>query len=782
MVIRSTWAGVLLPLCFFSALVLGQSGIDGQPRYRETAQIELPRTEQASLGSESDSLIARIGISGVWKLGHPCTVAVRIPDYSKVDSNSQSSGWIPEVVEITTVDGDSVEVAYRRRIESTDHDRIKSGQSLELTVPIRIGRVQSVISASLLDSRGNVTDRQDYTLPADSGLSPTQPLIVTIGGTAGVEDLVRTSADGQQRSISVVNIDEARQLPVSALEYAPVDLLVLATASKDLLNQMEVRHWAAIDEFIKNGGACVISLGDTGDELRRFPHLINWLPGELLGQGIIRSPAALESLVNTDQAIQPFPATIWQSTRGQTRLTLSDSLGKQTAWWVAVPHGFGTIQVIASDLGHTSFAQWKHRRLLWERLVAAYLDKTDLESVKSGGGSNTDSYLGYNDLTGQLRATLEQFAGVQVVSFSQIAAILIGLVILIGPVDYFISVKWLKRPHLSWPLAGGILLVCSLALVWGYRQLRPDQIMTNTAGILDVDSQTGRAVGHQWSHIYSAEARLISVESKSRFTGTPIRLDWQGLPGAGLGGLQSSMLIERGMPAYQINLSSGSGTRIEEMGIPAAGSKSLYATWVEQLPLITIENASVSQPSQRVTGSAMVATLREMSTVDQLEGAIINPLHVDLRDAALFYHRWYYALKSRMPSGDRIMLSSQIIPRDISRRLNKQQEMDGKLTSSRWDPSDRGQLDRLLELMMFHKAATGKNYTSLTHRYQPILDHSNLLETSYAILVGRLDASPAELQIEESNDKSTFTGNREVPQTESNRTWVRILLPVITGK
>lgn len=812
------WSGSLPPISPSSACAQTNSQASGAASADNPVGLERSGELTAATTPSSGSLILKFGFGGIYKLGHPCAITIRVPDvvtkkyanrssFSNVlnesyegdsgnqrlatqdapdtgDQDAQGNSTAQEIgsVEITTVDGDAVEVVYRHRATMGQLSDMADDGQPAIVVPIRIGRANSILSARWIDSQQLEVAREDRVLDEANGLSPTQPLVLNIGNSLGVEDLIRTSADGSAKSVSVLNVTRAADLPQSHLEYSPVDLLVISTADLGLLRAIRPAQWQAIDDYIRRGGGCILSLGTTADELRSFPRLMNWLPGPLQGEGSIRQPAPLESLVSTDQPVQPFPALILHANRGSNRLTLTDALGKSTSWWVSMPHGFGTIQIIASDLGHASFSQWKHRRLLWERLASDYFEKSELESVKASGGSNVDSYLGYNDLTGQLRATLEQFPGVPVVSFSQVAAVVVGLMILLGPVDYLISVRWLKRPHLSWPIAAGILLVSCLGLTWVYHLLRPDQILINTARIIDLDAQSGRLDGHQWSHVYSAKARKVEVSARTTFTDSPIRLDWQGLPGSGLGGLQSAMQFEQGMPTYHIDVDKDGGSRILDVGIPAAGTKSVYATWTEQLP--GISGSGTSMPKEHPAGIGLAVEgsatlLQELPNVDQLEGVIVNPLNVDLRDAALYYHRWHYALKSRMPAGDRVTLSAQMIPRDVSRRLNRQQEKDGKLTTARWDPADRGQLDRLLELMMFHKAATGRNYTSLTHRYQPYVDHSNLLNTNYAILVGRLDSPPTELQVAAKyilNDPDS-----QIPiQAVTDRTWVRIMLPVGT--
>ncbi len=702
-------------------------------------------------------IIGNIGFNGIWKLGQPCAVKIQIPS---------NLGRPVSAVEITTLDGDAVEVVYRHELNNPT--------SREVAIPIRIGRRQSVITARLVDSEGNVLVSEDRELTDQEGLFPTQPIILALGSSMGVEELVRSvrlNADHQHPSISVVEIKEPGLLPQSWLEYQAADLLIISTSDSELLSGIDAWQWTAIDNWICRGGGCIVSLDPAKDPFEVLEPLRAWLPGKLQGECQILRPAALESLVSTDMPLSSFPAVLFQAESGRSQLSLNDSQGRTTNWWVTTPYGFGSIQLVASNLDHPSFAQWKHRRLFWQRLIEPYFEKSILDGTQLTNQSNANSYLGYNDLTGQLRSMLEQFPGVSVISFSQIAAMLVALLLLIGPVDYLISVRWLKRPYLSWIFSGGILLSSSIGLAWYYRALRPDQVMVNSAQIVDIDTQTGRADGHIWGHVYSAQARQVSAEAKSNWSGLPIWLDWQGLPGSGLGGLESQMRLERGMPAYEIQYAcheaaggahQAPASRLHGFGIPVAGTKSFVGAWFENLP--------------DVVGEGNRSELRELPSVDQLEGLLVNPLKVDLRDVMVFYHQWFYWIKSRMTPGDRVTMSSDDVPRDIARRLNRYKETDGKVSASQWDPAGRDEVDRLLELMMFHQAATGQNYTSLMHRYQPILDHSHLLASDYAILVGRLDSPP-------SNLKLSFEGMDLTPiHTGIDKTWVRILIKVDASK
>ncbi len=702
------------------------------------------QTAMAEPSDDQSGIQVRLGLGDTWKLGHVCPVRIAIPSSLR----SAASG-----VEVTSVDGDGVELVYR--------SPVRSGSASVSWVPIRIGRQTATLEVRVVDADGGVL--AEVEMRADevaTGLSSAQPLIVALGSSMGVEQLSRTSADGKSATFSTSVITSPDQLPPHWDDYSSCELIVISTRDPQFLQNISKQQWEAIDRWIRRGGGCIISLGAEATQLSSLQSLVNILPGKITGVSQVTNPGPLESFIATaEEPIDAFPVSLVELRSGtHAKLSLSDRIARRVPWWVVYAHGHGTIRFIASDLEHPSFAQWPDRRLLWERLLKPYVDHALLEG--SGGETQVgdSSYLGYRDLVGQLRATLDVFPSVRVVSFGQIAALLVAILLLIGPVDYFVSVKWLRRPDFSWYLAGTLLLAITAGLTWWYGSIRPDDVRINSAQIIDIDSVTGAVNGRLWSHVYSGSARRLNIEALNSDAQIPVRLGWQGLPGRGLGGLLSQFNTNRGMPAYGVHIDANGQTRLEGVGIPAAGTKCLFATWTDSIDLTA------------------ASELKEISGVDQIQGQLVNPLNVDLKDPMVFYHNWYYRLDSRIPARQAVTISQDTVPRDLARRLNGRQALGQDDATTRWDPADRGSLDRLLELMMFHKAAAGQTYTSLMHRYQPQVDHSNLLETDHAILVGRIDEPPVTIRVTAS--EANGAGAQPQVRDDVSRTWCRITIPV----
>ncbi|MFN3191510.1 MAG: hypothetical protein ACE361_13460 [Aureliella sp.] len=745
-------------MIWLSAVAVGCSAQEG------ASAIEQP------IEASSGPIRLTVGFEGKLKLGHVCPLRIEI---------SQEVRDEARMVQAFTSDGDGVAIKYQLPLEPEP-----SLFNRVVWLPIKVGRANVPVRVQVLDTVGSVIAADEVSAEELEILDSDQPFALAVGSSMGLEELFRRNADGSDSNFSYALISDPSLLPPTARDYSSFDIVILACQDPTLMQSIGPR-WGAIEAWVEAGGGCILSLSEVvAKELERsgddaddgLSVLKRLLPGPVQGTGAIADPGVLESLVAraTDDPLGRFQAALFDVEGsldgGAVDLAMSDTLSRTTAWWTTKPIGQGTVRVVASDLDSEAFDEWDARKLLWERLVAPYWERDLLENKLSQEDSRDSSYLGYNDLVGQLRASLDLFGGIREVSFSEIAAILVGILTLIGPLDYFLSVKWLKRPDLSWYFAGSVLMLATVGLTWYCLSVRPNGVLVNSVQIVDIDSESGKLRGAIWSHVYSGVARKVDLQSE--LTGdvsgqlgttseasppqedTGVLLDWQGLPGGGLGGLNAQLSTDRGMPEYSATLTSRNSSVLNEVGIAAGGTKCLYGSW----------NSSIA-----IDGAFQ---LSELPGVDQLSGEFRNPLNVDIRDAVLFYHNWFYRLNSRIPAGDRVVIASDTIPKGIARKLNERTLVQDKVASTKWNPADRESVDRLLELMMFHKAASGRNYTSLYHRYQPHVDHSNLLSTETAFLVCRLDVPLAKIKVAGVEEDSL-----DVEQ-KLDRTWCRIAIPI----
>ena len=198
------------------------------------------------------------------------------------------------------------------------------------------------------------------------------------------------------------------------------------------------------------------------------------------------------------------------------------------------------------------------------------------------------------------------------------------------------------------------------------------------------------------------------------------RLDWFGQPGKGIGGFESSVTSQLGLPDYSIR-GFTPGSFINGLGIPTAGTKALEYAWIEQ-----IQFPDQSNGLSTVSGKD-----------DLLQGSFANPLNVDLLDGVLYFSGRAYSIPGRIRPGERVPISTSI-PKDIMRRLQRKAFVAGQEQGVAWNPLDTDNLERLSELMSFFRSAGGTAYTGLEHRYLASLDCSELLKLDRAILFARL--------------------------------------------
>ena len=275
---------------------------------------------------------------------------------------------------------------------------------------------------------------------------------------------------------------------------------------------------------------------------------------------------------------------------------------------------------VALDLDKPPLAQWLGRNRFLEHL----LDRRAQPAGHSGldEGPQQGTRLGFVDLTGQLRGVLDQFDGVQIIPFWLVATLALVYIAALAGLTYWVAVRWLQRPAVAWvilPIA--IVLFLAIAYAMAYRAKGTGRKL-NQIDLVDVDAEEGHVRGTTWFNVFSAENALLDlridpsypaertgVEFKSTSVYVPL-LAWLGLPGGGLGGMNSRAVnLPLFDEPYRIDPLTGTMT-----GVPlsAWSTKSFVARW---------ESA----------GGGIESALTESSD-GRLRGSIANHLNVPLTD------------------------------------------------------------------------------------------------------------------------------------------------------
>jgi hypothetical protein len=573
------------------------------------------------------------GFDGAYKVGVWTPVRLTIDSDEAIDAS----------IELTTPDGDGVPVIYR---DDSGPLALAAGET-SLVRYVKFGRSGGPLTVALYEAgkgakgerSGEPVFEQTYRRPSIApGLSSGDELIVTVGDDVGLDETIRRRRRSGQ-GLRHVAVRDPAALPDRWYGYEAVDVLVVADSSAELLPKLSSAQFAAIHEWVLQGGRLVFAAGASGQRLLAADSPWRLLaPGEFRAVEVARRTGDLETYAGAtarlDKATGPASAlrvARLVNVRGKVEAYEGRSPTDEP-WIVRFPLGFGEVTFVAIDLAAPPISTWPDRPQLVAKLLHESFERASQSSQPERSGRGRQP--GYEDLSAQLRGSLDQFQGVRVFAFSAVAALLIAYILLIGPADYFLLKRFnkLEWTWLSFPLVvlGFCLLAWALSAQWRSPRLRLNQL-----DLVDVDLEHSRLRGVSWTHLYSPrnEAFDLSLEMKLPVQGQPspagALLSWQGSPEEGRGVMNGQGMAAPFSRPYLITIPSAGDASttppsIEGVPVQISATKSLIGTWWGD-----------------VEGGEAKLTVDENG---MLHGQIANPLDVDLVDCRIFFGRLAYQI------------------------------------------------------------------------------------------------------------------------------------------
>ncbi|MGM0485359.1 MAG: hypothetical protein ACQESR_01165 [Planctomycetota bacterium] len=703
----------------------------------------------------------RVGVSGAYKLGHwiPVWLTIR-------GGEDGFSG----AVELSTVDSDNVNARF---MASSDPPlEVKPGEQWSGWRYLKAGRLAGPIRVQLRGEAGSIVASRMV-----ENVSPhpsTWQWVITTGADVGVDDAKAFLARMTDQPVVATLLTDPGGFPDDWIGYEGVNVIVVPTGTESVLEALEARQFAALMRWLRLGGRLVMSGGRRAETLFAPNHRFHAIrPGRIVELDPYWKASGLE---NFAQAAEPIRLSeesrlaVFSDLRGRALCFEGAGGPHDRPMIVQYPIGFGTVTYVAVDLELPPIRDWPARPRLLARLLRGGGEDEDSGGGDDGGGQVT--HLGFEDLTGQLRAAMDQFPGVTLVQFSWIAAIIAVYIVLAGPIDFF-GLRRLGRPLWTWitfPLV--VLLFCGLA-IWLSHSWKGSRAQLNQVDIVDIDLDDQLVRGTTWTNLYSPRSTKLDIavkpvvswprpESPADMEREPrVLLSWQGLPGRGLGGMNASATV--GMPRDEyvvryplFSARAGKGGGIEGLGIYPASTKGLLARWA---------SAADIDSNTRLTTDQF----------DLLEGVVTNPLDVELTRCSVYYQNWAYPLPGPLAPGETVRIRNAQ-PLDLRWKLTGRSVEGMGEKRSPWRGDNLSEVDRLLSLLMFHGAAGGRVYTGLTHRYQSFVDLSRHLRNGRAILVGRGKQPASRLTANRSGrDEPTSVMDRDARR---HWTYYRIMIPV----
>lgn len=701
----------------------------------------------------------RIGFDGAYRLGSWTEVEVQLRGGSKP---------VAGLVEITAADSEGVSVS----VSTPANELITAppGELVTCRLTIRPGQQGAPISIRWLTHAGDVLASRVFyagggSADFPSGLPAVNRLVVTLGTDRGVSDLVRGEESSHASSATVaIQLDDAASLPTQWYGYEGVDLVVLSTSRPSHFAGLMAhdQRVAALHRWIELGGRLTIFAGANGAEmLQAEGPLAPLLPGRFEAVVPLREAQPLETFSGTATVIDPTRAGATTAIVSGQQFQLPvprliEVEGQILAFGGPSPAdlplvvrsrvGLGEITFVAVDPDASPLGDWAGRINLVRQAL-------QWPSPLPGAEPLTSAYSEHEDLVDRLRRVLDSsLVGVGVIHFSWVALAVILYVAFIGPGDFFLVKRGLKRMQSTWitfPLA--VVAVC-VAAYWASHRAKGSALRVNQVEVVDVDVASGEARGSVWTHFFNPRVARRDLHLTPRFAGRPLAsrrdllVGWIGSTGFGLDGMQGRRgqlgIFDRG---YSL---SPTLDAILNLPLQQWSTRTIAGRWTAQIekPL----EASLSEASDNM-----------------LVGTVSNRTGLKLEDCVLMHANWAYQLAD-LDDGSTAAVDRATPPRTVRTALIARDEGQ-RDAAPRLDPL-AATAPEIVYAMMFYDAIGGRAYAHAAHRYQSFLDLSRLLRGDQAILLARVA----------DNAGSTWTADDDPLASDVDRRWLyyRFVIPL----
>ncbi|MBL8890766.1 MAG: hypothetical protein JNL67_12375 [Planctomycetaceae bacterium] len=713
-----------------------------------------PKSSRESTLRESTTsrqLEVEIGVEGHVRLG--CWAEMRI----KCEPAPEGS----EVL-IRAMDSDGNAVDYRWPLTRID---LSAGDGTCVYLGLfRIGRRDQPIEVTVRDPSGAVWAGVTIS-PDDSGLrvhSANDRLWLYLGPELELRrSLGWVENDPQAGAYRLLHLKRADALPMTVWGWDSFERFVGCSDGQVWPQELQDGQRTALGHWLFSGGRVSLALRASWESLFGANGTFrDWLNGQTAQPSSTTDSSQIELFVTSrTQLIQDPKKQSLAFIGFDTKIDQANLAVGGKPVLIRNVCGLGQLDLLGFNPQDELFEKWPSLGAL----LTKWLDYRKPEAVRLA------TTYGYSDVTGRLRSALEQFSRVQVISFTAVALIILGFVALLVA-DYFFLKHLLREMKWAWITLPICCVSACIATYFLYRYAKPDKYQLNQVELIDIDGTgglrrssgtestlaqpTASATGRVWASLYSPGTDIVDlnvggVRSLS-LTLTESNLGWLGLPGTGLGGMESANRLSGLSGTYEISgrweSTSASGrptlqTHIAGMPLHVASSRVVTGSWSANFP-------------------ALKSELRRQAGRDRLSGTFTNPLPFELKDCLIVYGSWGYRLNRPLAAGETIDLapgSNQAKPEsfeDWLRRPNPNVD----------------DLYRNLELLMFYEQAGGVSQSRLLPGYQNRIDLSHVSRSDRAVLIGRHEGYFTELQL----DGQPFTEE----QRDRHATTFRIIFPV----
>jgi hypothetical protein len=670
-----------------------------------------------------------IGFAGHYKLGY------WVPVFVSLDCQGRGG---PLTIELTVPDGDGVPSTTTAELLPND---FSASGTTEVELYCKIGRRDGEFSVVVREAERTVA-RTRYLLEefGHPPLPSDAQLLLAIGETPNILRAVSEDAMRKRANVTLAQITADDHLPSEWFGYDCVDQVIVAGSRPEItLLTDHPDSTDALIAWIRIGGNLLLSIGPGAEHfLKPEGPLAVLAPGRFVELASSRQLNALETFAEaTDPLIkeddrgraEDFSIPFFEPGRGTVLITNSSGL-RRVPLLIRRALGFGQVTLLAMDLEQPEFANWNGTRKLVGRLLFGATGDREQELKQT---SSALAHTGYDDLAGQLRAALDRFEaqGVRFIPFELLFLLGVVYLLLIAPGDYFFLKRFVGRMHLTWITFPLLVVLISTGTYFFARAMKGDRRLVNQAELVDIDVATGQIRAACWFSIFSPQtdrydlsARCVlptvqaekegkegvELQAASKRKEGQLLLSWMGLPGTGLGGMESPISAPQSQLGYLY------GPQLATMrGVP--------------IPIWSTKCFTARYQGQNQTTLRAELSVRESHFDPRIRGSITNLLTTTLDNCILLHEGWVYPLGTIKP------MQTVRVGKDISIRTVR----NYLARLGPWDmetDTERNEISRIFERMTFYHAADSTEVIPLKNAYLKDVDITPLLEDQSAVLIG----------------------------------------------
>lgn len=651
---------------------------------------------------------------------------------------------------------------------------------------VKIGDESPTIDLALESSSGTLA-RQTITPNSQVLLAPQSPqtaIVVGLGSPAGLLDLNQADSGLASFRHHVALINRVSELPRQWFAFESIDALVMTTADAKVLDALDDEHRDAIRSWVRQGGRLVVSIGGNW-QVASKSFLADMLPARIDG---LEQAQRLGSEVRAIEILAGGKKPLEVGDNGIQVLQLSDIRGKvlpairrdQPTRPVVVQaaYGLGAVTLIGFDVESSPFREWEGRSEFWFNLLGLQRDQADMSKPRYKYG-----YLGASqDVGGWIDRQLDRFSDVSTVPFSAVAILILGYILLIGPIDYLLLKRGFGKLELTWITFPIWVVAVSVAAYYAAYWLKGDDLRVNRIEFLDVDAGSSTLRGKNFVSIFSPVIERYSVATRP---GLAAGGTWQEL-GAGRSPVDrvTSWLgnvaeMRRGpapsggfFGSGRYDFATPDPTAVLQAPIKVWSVKTFTSEWLAKAdPVLDLELHR---------GNAL-------SLEPELAGNLTNRLPTAIRNAVLLWGDYAFLLGS-LPAANGSHTST------VKLALSMQKPLSTFLSEHRQAPEHEfsyayrgdgqfgdGAMSFAVNLTVSTRDKAGSTEMGNHALAQWSLKH--LLDVGKAVLVGQVDVPAGELWIQPGSGPSRMADPAEksvgpppVPGQEQRTTFLRIVV------